>query len=104
MVTIEERARKAYPENHPCDYECRDGFRKACEEYESLPKIRGWVARDEDGEVAFFYGDNNKPIRNEFGVWRNAADEYIHLDSWSFPEIERTHNEPVEVELLIRKV
>lgn len=104
MTTIEERARKVYPENHPCDYECREGFRKACEEYESLPKIRGWVARDsvEDG----FCGTglilhDSKPTRTR-GEWSSMTIA-MHLPSKMFPEI-TWESEPVEVELLIRKV
>lgn len=89
MATIEERAYKAYPENHPCDYECREGFRKACEEYESLPKIRGWID----------YVDRS----NDFGPIFYTDDGEIRFD---IPDINNFDysGKPIAVELIIRKV
>lgn len=128
MMTIEERAFKAYP----IDEEFRKGFEelkengvhnicvddsfskeryayiKACEEYESLPKIRGWVARDKNGAV-FFHRE--KPHRELDCVWRTAwvmhpRPELDHLRLPNALDIQELNweSEPIEVELLIRKV
>lgn len=75
---------------------------KTCEEYESLPKIHGWVARDGDDKkrLCLF---TEPPVRFE-DMWLPEEDRiYLFLDNSLFPEI-TWESEPVEVELLIRKV
>ena len=109
METIEERAFKAYPKpklmgssNILYDFEAnsREGYIKACEEYESLPKIHGWwVARDENGDL---WAYEMKPSRFE-STWWDRDYSRLSLDNDDFPEI-TWESEPVEVELLIRKV
>ena len=109
MDTIEERANRTFPDEYPffpgsdtgtSRAKERRGYIKCAEEYESLPKIRGWVATNLGGVPQFFLG---KPYRDmEFEVWKNMGEE-ISLPYNSFPEI-TWESEPVEVELLIRKV
>jgi len=67
-------------------------------DYESLPKIHGWMARDPDG-LWFYY---RKPERDEEGYLLNWPGRFIEIDD-VMPEIKET-DEPVRVELLIRKV
>lgn len=71
-------------------------------EYESLPKIHGWVARDGDDKkrLCLF---TEPPVRIE-DMWLPEEDRiYLFLDNSLFPEI-TWESEPVEVELLIRKI
>lgn len=113
MATIEEKAYKVYPVDEDVEYDKygnsekvdlnekrRKGYIKCAEEYESLPKIRGWVARHKNGELCLF---SNKP---EYKLALGWVDEHQHwrvINRKLFPEI-TIESEPVEVELLIRKV
>lgn len=69
---------------------------EAEEEENNAPKIQGWVARDKDGSVRLF---EKKPewIRNR---WEG---HHFYLGGEKFG-IDVKRAEPVEVELLIRKV
>lgn len=120
MMTIEERAFKAYP----IDEEFRKGFEelkengvhnicvddsfskeryayiKACKEYESLPKIHGWVARDKSGDLDL-YGDIPSRVNGQFIA--DSGSGRMFLDNDLFPDLTWA-DEPREVELLIRKV
>ena len=116
---IEEKELKAYPID--MDYvedgfghegyvdlnrNKRGGYIKACEEYESLPKIHGWVARDGLERVNELCVYNEKPIRpseDSLAIWRTTGGGVLRLPKEMFPEI-IWESEPVEVELLIRKV
>ena len=75
------------------------------EKYESLPKIRGWVARDKDGTLAFHTGA--APVRmKEFSSRKEIWDNFgsgMNISKSMFPEI-LWESDPVEVELLIRKI
>ena len=77
---------------------------QALTEIESLPKIHGWIARDSYEDA--FEGTGlilhySRPQR-VFGEWGSNTIA-MHLPSHMFPEI-TWESEPVEVELLIRKV
>ena len=91
----------------------REGYIKCAEEYESLPKIHGWVARDMgplnalDLNIGKLKLWPKVPIRNNVGCFwmpnfpQNAA--IMDLPEETMPEL-AWESEPVEVELLIRKV
>lgn len=106
---INEKALEAYPEDKLTAVENvnrakRGGYIKALKEIESLPKIKGWVARDECGLL--FY--RKKPYRYDGIFYSHWTDEYgpnseIPLDDSLFPEL-TWEDEPIEVELIIRKV
>ena len=76
----------------------REGYIKALEDLEQLPKLEGYVVRDSDGRLWFYR--NGKPYRLDSGYWENASD-YIGLQKDSLPEI-TWETEPVECELIIR--
>ena len=109
MTDIEKKAWETYPNDNGFVPTLNQGFKregyiKCAEEYESLPKIRGWVARDKNGSLnlhAF------PPKRVYLGIWCcNPLDlnqDNIRLDDKILPEI-TWESEPVEVELLIRKI
>lgn len=75
---------------------------------ESLPKVHGWVARDMDGELNFFgseLGDDAPIYDGDLGMWGNATDNKINISRESGPFGDLNYyNEPVEVELLVRKI
>lgn len=101
MTDIEKRALKVYPEGWTNDKK-REGYIKCAEEYESIPKVRGWVARDEDKTLNVFL-DDYCPDRGEC-VW--LGERKIRLERKGtkvFSEI-TWESEPVEVELLVRRV
>ena len=109
MTDIEKKAYEKYPrwmDNNPdesCDLneDKRNAYIEACMEYESLPKVRGWVARDKYGSLNLF-GD--KPTRFEDDTFGNIKGSgMIFLNDELLPEV-TWESEPVEVELLIRKV
>lgn len=114
---INNKALEAYPVmRHPDlnvdDYyqEEREGYIQALTEIEGLPKFHGWMARDEDGELTIF---SKKPIRSEYynNSWVAAAeapgfhedDFWLDIKKERFPDL-TWDDEPVEVELLIRKI
>ena len=71
---------------------------------ESLPKVHGWVARDKSGSLNL----HSFPPRRVYpGIWcYNPLDlnqDNIRLDDKILPEI-TWESEPVEVELLVRRV
>jgi len=111
---IEKKAYEAYPRvpDRISDagdinydrYVKREGYIKALTEIEELPKIKGWVARDSVENV--FNG--NGLILHHSQPWRcggewSSQTIAMHLPSNLFPEISWEDN-PVEVELLIRKI
>lgn len=102
-MTQEEIIKKAY-EVYPkwCemvwDADERNGYIKALTEVNSLPKIKGWVARDSDGRLDFFL---SKPLRGE-ASWVMPQNP-IALNGADFPNL-RWEDEPIEVELLIQKI
>ena len=84
------------------------GYEEGKKEYESLPKVRGWVARDMDGELNFFgaeLGDGAPIYNGDLGVWGNATDNKINISRESGPFGDLNYyDDPVEVELLVRRV
>jgi hypothetical protein len=113
MTDNETKAFIAYPKNKLTAVEAinrakRDGYIKALEEYESHPKVHGWVARDMDGELNFFgseLGDGAPRYNGDLGLWGNATDNKINISRESGPFGDLNYyDEPVEVELLIRRV
>jgi len=81
----------------------REGYIKALTEIESLPKIKGWVARFKNGHLWLF---SKKPqricIHFDRWYWGNG-DAEKQLPNDMFPDL-KWEDEPIEVELLIRKV
>ena len=81
---------------------------KALIDFNSLPKIKGWVARDRNGALHFH---KDKPHREYDCAWytdwkRHPEPEIFHLrlpKQMDFPEL-KWEDEPIEVELLIKKV
>lgn len=72
---------------------------------DKIEKIKGWVARDKDGQLCVFYGD--PPHRGGCERWRHP--EHCPLGDWMnipeemFPEL-KWKDEPVEVELTIKRI
>lgn len=128
---IEEKALEAYPESFAwsrCDENSetyteidgdgikwlkvdrnktyREGYIKAIKDIKSLPKTIGWIAKEKDGTISFF---NKKPQRfidenNNCTGWysENGCETAINFDS-DIPEL-TWESEPLEVELIIRKL
>ena len=72
------------------------------------PTVCGWVARDEDGALHFFSsecGDGVPCFDKDSGTWGNATFESLELPRQGsiFGDLSFI-DEPVEVELIIRKV
>jgi len=87
-----------YAEKVDLNAERREGYIKALTEVNSLPKIKGWVARDSDGCLNYF---NSKPLRGE-ASWVMPQNP-MALNGADFPDL-RWEDEPIEVKLLIKKV
>ena len=62
-------------------------------------KIKGLVARDSDGSLNIH---QEKPSRQSIYFWMFEGG-YFHVDKTLFPEL-TWNDEPIEVELLIRKI
>ena len=72
-------------------------------ELESLPKIRGWVARQIEGDLFWF---SHRPRYNfDSGSWEAefGGESKLEIDETIFNGLSY-YDDPVEVELLIRKV
>lgn len=113
MTDIEKKALAFFPVDMDTDYDNygnaesvdlnekrREGYVKCAEEYESLQKVHGWVAVNRYGcsPRAYFYP--TKPKRQD-GYWtegRNVTN--LAVPNWNG----KFEDEPVEVELLIRRV
>lgn len=113
MTDIEKKALETYPNDNGFVPTLNQGFKregyiKCAKEYESLQKIRGWVARDMDGELNFFgaeLGDGSPIYNGDLGVWGNATDNKINISRESGPFGDLNYyDDPVEVELLVRRV
>lgn len=68
---------------------------------EQTLSMQGYVARDSDGRLSLF---PNRPIRNIYGFWQTPKlREWEHeLPGMRFPAL-TWDDEPIEVELLIRR-
>jgi len=105
-MTPEEINKKAY-EKYPIltrghgidlNYGKREMYIEFLQEISALPTIKGWVARDKNGNV-FFYSHRWKPTREERD-WNGFG---MLLEGNYFPDL-RWEDEPIEVELpIIRK-
>lgn len=106
---LEEYPKETYYDRDICDYvdinaKERDGYIKALKEIESLPKIKGWVVRDECG--LWFYREKPYKVEGTFySHWtdKNGPNSELPLDDNLFPEL-TWEDKPIEVELIIRKV
>ncbi len=75
---------------------------------EDVPKIKGWVARDEDGTLHFFSsecGDGEPLYYEDSGTWYTVTGDMLEIvhPNGAFGKLSFI-DEPVEVELTIRKV
>lgn len=61
--------------------------------------IRGWVARDKDGDVPLFVGEG-KPYRNKYGEFISCPTLYLPRNEFPYIISDR---EPIEVELIIKR-
>lgn len=100
---INKKAKEAFPDgvdNERDTAMLRLGFETAYKEISALPTIKGWVARDKNGQM-WLYGQ--MPWRN-VSVWTtNNGRNFIRIDPTLFPDL-RWEDEPIEVELpIIRK-
>ena len=83
----------------------RDAFKAGAEWMVSQGAIiKGFVARDKDGQLCIFYGD--KPHRGGCDRWWHPehcpTGDWMNLPEKMFPEL-KWEDEPIEVELTIRK-
>jgi len=76
-----------------------EAMHEIADRYESLPKIKGWVARDENGDLNLF---EVNPVKVGEKWWDRDYGK-TPLDRTCFSELS-WKNKPIEVELLIRKV
>ena len=107
---IDKKARKVFGDFKEPEYDelnldqslKREGYIKALTEIESLPKIRGWIAREDiyyrSGRL-FLFGE--KPVADGSYGWRHSS-FYTELDSSFIPDLTWVDG-PKEVELIIRK-
>ena len=109
---IEKKAFEVFPAPNRCDYPNddeygnaiivrsiqREGYIKALEEIESLPKVKGYVARDRFGRLSTSLA--NEILERDRETW--IGGNWLH-DNRAFPKI-TWKDEPVEVEFLIREV
>ena len=93
----------AKPEPLDCNLRKREGYVKALKEVEGLPKIKGWVARDKNGEIHYFQEYPRRVTEYELNHWWDRDYISMWIEKDSFPEL-TWEDEPVEVELLIRRV
>ena len=82
------------------------GKAQARDEFNNLPKIKGWVARDKDGEnpseLAIFTGLSPNRLQRA-GWWENRGDSWMAIPDDMFPDI-KWEDDPVEVELIIKRI
>ena len=128
---INEKALEAYPEKYVKLPLCmnekdintgrREGYKRALNDVESLIKVKGWVARSQgsdwvekdrkqvliennyNGELSFY---SKKPTRGKC-MWDSMNGTHFiisnHGNPTCFEELS-WEDEPIEVEILIRKV
>ena len=128
---INEKALEAYPEKYVKLPFClnekdintghREGYKKALNDIESLIKVKGWIARSQgsdwikkDGKQVLIENNYNgalsfysqKPTRGKW-MWDSMTGTHIIISMPGNPtcfEELSWEDEPIEVELLIRKV
>ena len=117
---INEKALESYPERYVQMPYCmstydvnedhRDGYKKALNDIESLPKIKGWVARDN----AEHYGNSKGWLRLHFRRPEREMHQWVSKDEFDVDDSQILNDdmlekltwedEPIEVEILIRKI
>ena len=131
---IEKMAYKAYPVKNDTEYDKygnaetvdlnagrREGYIRAMTEmrglakkfgereaklildFEKLPKLHGWVARQPDGTLWLFEECRPCLVLGEWGTAIGGERELDGIDTDEFADL-TYDSEPVEVELLVRKV
>lgn len=106
---IKQKAFEAYPKNeseidgYDWNENEREAYIKALKETESLPKLKGWVARDKNGEINYFQEYPRRITEDRRNYWWDRDYISMCIDENSFPEL-TWEDEPIEVELLIRKL
>ena len=63
--------------------------------------IERWVARDKDGTLCLYIGE--EPPKKEKSVWDAEYDDFIELDGSLFKEVQWSDKEPTKVKLVIDK-
>lgn len=96
-----EYEQEDFDETWDMNKQYREPYIKALKEIESLPKIKVWVARDLGNEIELNLF-TEKPTRGEFN-WFVSNGDIIKLNRNIFPEL-KWESEPIEVELIIRKL
>jgi len=100
---IEKKAYEAYPISNGPDEEFqeakRDAYIQALTKIEKLPKIKGWVARDKNGSLYVFHDIYPRRLEDEW-VGKGASS---YIGEKLLPDI-TWESDPVEIELLIRRV
>lgn len=74
----------------------RMAYIEAYKEISALPTIKGWVARDMNGNITLY---ENKPFRDG-EIWRGCSWKSSMIYDILLPGI-KWEDEPIEVELLI---
>ena len=70
------------------------------EEEKKMPCIERWIARDKDGTLCLYWGEN-PPTKKDM-IWDYNSD-YEEIDGSLFPEVQWSDEEPTKVKLLIDK-
>lgn len=74
------------------------------EEYNSRSeKMRGWIARDKDGRLFMGYEKPERLADEYTGMWVGYGKDFMELPEEMFPCL-KWEDEPIEVELIIRKI
>lgn len=69
-------------------------------EEEKQAYIERWIARDKDGTLCLYWGEN-PPTKNDI-LWDYGKD-YVEIDGSLFPEVKWSDKEPTKVKLIIDK-
>ena len=70
------------------------------EEEKKMPCIERWIARDKDGTLCLYWGEN-PPTKKDM-IWDYNSD-YEEIDCSLFPEVKWSDEEPTKVKLIIDK-
>lgn len=109
---IKQKALETYPEKlfrmphnfnaNDINSDAREGYIKALQEINELPKIKGWIARNKEYNELIFIPGEEPPTRMETYWFCGFTWGYTKIED-VFPEL-TWYDEPIEVELLIRKI
>ena len=69
-------------------------------EEEKKAYIERWIARDKDGTLCLYWGEN--PPTKIDRLWDYGSD-YVEIDGSLFPEVKWSDDEPTKVKLVIDK-